>query len=146
MTHQNPHSHSSAGVSKVITNALLPIGFVVAAQAALASSSGVFNIRDCGAMGDGKTAAAGDLVEVAVTDHAGRFSARMKPGRGSRGVEHFSVMDGTLRVRLRRMRLAIATIPVAIVPVGALTSASAVMVLGLARQRFGLRRQSLRRH
>lgn len=89
MTHQNSHSHSYAGVSKVITNALLPIGFVVAAQAALASSPGVFNIRDYGALGDGKTLDTQAIQKaIDVCASVGGGQVRLSPGRYLSGTIH----------------------------------------------------------
>ncbi|MBN2312497.1 MAG: hypothetical protein JXM79_01120, partial [Sedimentisphaerales bacterium] len=89
MIHHNPHSHSPHGVSKVITNALLPIGFVVAAQAALAATPGVFNIRDFGAVGDGKTLDTKAIQEaIDACASAGGGQVRLSPGRYVSGTVH----------------------------------------------------------
>ena len=55
MIHGNRIRSSFADASKTIHRALLLMGLMVAAHAAVASAAGVFNIRDYGAAGDGQT-------------------------------------------------------------------------------------------
>ncbi|MDT8300981.1 MAG: glycosyl hydrolase family 28-related protein [Sedimentisphaerales bacterium] len=89
MTHRNSIHWPLGSISKVIRPMLVMAGLIATAQTAIAAGSGVFNIRDYGAAGDGRTLdmmAINKAIEACAA--AGGGQVLLPPGKYLSGTVH----------------------------------------------------------